>query len=195
MYCTCTLANCHFTPFCMKNFGDLLRSLSALECARHAACARHNYNRREERKFTTVIGEIKLNPRKDEYLTLLSKHTVKLGEPSLVPRSLVTKRSVNREAHFPFDQRARKQSTQMLWVILNYFTILHRQQMLIKLFTRAPVVSIDKMSDFLTLLTKVTTNKIKIQGGYARLVFTHVLRSLVNILAKRGPDFSIKQGS
>lgn len=33
--------------------------------------------------------------------------------------------------------------------------------MLIKLFTRAPVVGIDKMSDFLTVLTKVTTNKSK----------------------------------
>ena len=67
--------------------------------------------------------------------------------------------------------------------------------MFIKLFTGAPVVGIDKMSDFLTVLTKVTTNKSKIQGGYARLVFTHVLRSLAYILAKRGPDFSLKQSS
>lgn len=151
------------------------------ECA---ACARHNYNRRVEEKFTTVIGEIKLNPWKDEYLTLLLKHTVKLAELSLVPRSLVTKRSVNRElreADFPLDPRASEPSTQMLWVILNYFTILHRQQMLIKLFTRAPVIGIEKMSDFLTVLTRLPSIKVKygMQGGYARLEFTHVLRSLL----------------
>ena len=181
----------------MKNFGDLLRSLSA----RHAACARHNYNRREEWIFTTVIGQLKLNPRKDEYLTLLLKHTFKLGEPSLVPRSLVTKRSVNRElreADFPLDPRASEPSTQMLWVILNYFTILHRQQMLIKLFTRAPVVGIDKMSDFFFFLSKVTTNKSKIWN--ARRICTIRVYScsslaIIIILAKRGPDVSLKQSS
>ena len=86
----------------------------------------------------------------------------------------------------------------MLLVILNYFTISHRQQMLIKLFTRAPVVGIDKMSDFLTVLTKVTTNKSKIWN--ARRICTISVYScsslaIIIILAKRGPDFSLKQSS
>ena len=53
--------------------------------------------------------------------------------------------------------------------------------MLIKLFTRAPVIGIEKMSDFLTVLTRLPSIKVKygMQGGYARLMFTHVLRSLL----------------
>lgn len=60
------LAHCHFTYFYMKTFGVLLRSML---CARDAACARHNRNRRQEGKFNSVlagVGEGDLNPREDE---------------------------------------------------------------------------------------------------------------------------------
>lgn len=60
------LAHCHFTYFYMKTFGVLLRSML---CARDAARARHNRNRRQEGKFNSVlagVGEGDLNPREDE---------------------------------------------------------------------------------------------------------------------------------
>ena len=104
----------------MKNFVDLLRSLSALDMLRVRDTTRTDEKHYGHRRNKT-------EPRKDEYLTLLLKHTVKLGV-SLVPTSLVTKRSVNRElreADFPVrseGKRAKHTNALSYSELLHHFT-------------------------------------------------------------------------